>query len=216
MIKHILFDLGNVLIPLKWDRTYDLLEPLLAPEYAALMREKPHEFRRLFLTHSLALERGEIEFHEFLRLTSDILGTELRVDEFERIWCSMFSLDERVVELGKCLSRKDGTWPVSNTSRIHYEFIVCRYPRVKFYKDVALSYKFGVMKPDQEYYRKAIAQFGIDPVSAVFIDDLPENVEGSVKAGMKGIVFRGYSDLLEELKDLGVDISCATERVNEY
>jgi FMN phosphatase YigB (HAD superfamily) len=216
MISHILFDLGNVLIPLRWDRTYDLLEPLLTPEHAALLRRNPREFKDKFLTHSLALERGEIEFDEFLRLTSIILGTELTAPEFERIWCSMFSLDERIVELGECLSRNYGTWLVSNTSRIHYEFIVAEYPRVKFYRDAALSYKFGVMKPDLEYYRKAIAQFGINPADAVFIDDLPENVEGSVKAGMKGIVYRGYSRLLEELEDLGVDVSCVTERCNEY
>jgi glucose-1-phosphatase len=216
MIRHILFDLGNVLIPLKWDRTYDMLEPLLAPDHAVLLRRNPNEFKQLFLTHSLALERGEIEFDEFLRLTSAIFGTELTAPEFERIWVSMFSLDEKVVELGECLSKNYGTWLVSNTSRIHYEFIITEFPRVRFYKDAALSYKFGVMKPDQEYYRKAIAQFGIDPADAVFIDDLPENVEGSVKAGMKGIVYRGYSSLLEELEDLGVDVSCATERFNEY
>ncbi len=42
--------------------------------------------------------------------------------------------------------------------------------------------------------------------SAVFIDDLEENVEGAVRAGISGIVFRGRNQLVQQLQNLGVNV----------
>ena len=109
--------------------------------------------------------------------------------------------------LGESLSQSYGTWLVSNTSRIHYEYIIGRFPRVPFYKGAALSFDLGVMKPSAAYYEKAIEKFGIDPFQAVFVDDLTENVEGAVRAGITGIVFRNRNQLAQELQRLGVNVT---------
>jgi HAD superfamily hydrolase (TIGR01509 family) len=205
-INHILFDLGNVLVPVHLEIAFSKLLPHLPPERARLLTEDRQAFIELLNEPAIALETGVTNRDQFYGAASDILGTDLNRDDFLEIWCNIFSLDEGMISLGESLSESYGTWLVSNTSRIHYEYIIGKFPRVKFYKEAALSFDLGVMKPSSAYYKKAIEKFGIDPFQAVFIDDLAENVEGAVRAGITGIVFRNRNQLVQELKSLDVNV----------
>jgi putative hydrolase of the HAD superfamily len=168
-------------------------------------------FQNLFLDSAVELEMGRLEFDRFHEIMTHLLETRISLDEFHHIWCDIFRLDARMVRLGCSLSRTYGTWLVSNTSEAHYQWIVTKFPEILFYRDAALSYRLGVMKPAAEYYRKALSLFGLNPASCVFIDDLSENVEGAVRAGMIGIVYEGTDRLLEELHNIGVAMSDLTE-----
>jgi glucose-1-phosphatase len=205
-INHILFDLGNVLVPVHWEIAFNKLLPHLPSEPARLLKEDRQAFIDLLNEPAIALETGIADWDQFYGAVSDILGIDLNCNDFLEIWCNIFSLDEGVISLGESLSQSYGTWLVSNTSRIHYEYIIGKFPRVTFYKGAALSFDLGVMKPSAAYYEKAIEKFGIDPFQAVFIDDLTENVEGAVRAGITGIVFRNRNQLAEELQRLGVNV----------
>jgi len=205
-INHILFDLGNVLVPVHWEIAFSKLLPHLPTEPARLLKEDRQAFMDLLNEPAIALETGVTNRDQFYGAVSDILGTDLNRNDFLEIWCNIFSLDEGMILLGESLSQSYGTWLVSNTSRIHYEYIIGKFPRVTFYKGAALSFDLGVMKPSAAYYEKAIEKFGIDPFQAVFVDDLTENVEGAVRAGITGIVFRNRNQLAQELQRLGVNV----------
>ena len=203
-ILDVLFDLGNVLVRFDWDIALRRLAPYLPADMARLLKRDKQAFKMLFHKAGAALERGEIDFDEFHRIMSDRLAINIEKKQFYRIWCDIFELDEDMASLGEELSKDYGTWLVSNTSEAHYQWIIKRFPRVLFYRDAALSFELGVMKPSEKYYSLLIEKFGIDPVSAVFIDDIQENVEGAIRAGMTGIVFRGQDQLVTELGILGV------------
>lgn len=205
-INHILFDLGNVLVPVDWEIAFRKLLPHLPHEPARLLKEDRQAFVDLLSEPAIALETGATDWDQFYEAITAILGTDLNRDDFLEIWCNIFSQDEGMISLGESLSCDHGTWLVSNTSRIHYEYIIEKFPRVMFYKEAALSFDLGVMKPAAAYYEKAIRKFGIDPSQAVFIDDLRENVEGAVRAGIAGIVFRNRNQLVQELQKLGVNV----------
>jgi glucose-1-phosphatase len=214
MIQNILFDLGNVLAPLNWGLAYGRLIPHLPPDLADLCVKDRPAFQGLLAEPAVALETGRIEFAEFYRIARRVLKIDLDEAKFCDIYCRIFSLDEEMVALGEILCNRYGTWLVSNTSRAHYDYIVETFPRVEFYRDAALSFELGVMKPSAEFYEKAIRKFAIDPASSIFIDDLPENVDGAVAAGMTGIVFRNRVRLVNELTRLGVEIPSNKERLN--
>jgi len=214
MIHNILFDLGNVLVPVNWDLAYGRLIPHLPPDLADLCAKDRPAFQGLLVEPAVALETGHIEFDEFYRIVGRILRMDLDEAAFCDVYCRIFSLDEEMVALGEILCERYDTWLVSNTSRAHYDYIVETFPRVEFYRDAALSFQLGAMKPSAEYYEKAIRKFAIDPASAVFIDDLPENVDGAVAAGMTGIVFRNRAQLVNELTRLGVEIPSNKEQPN--
>jgi len=203
-IRDILFDLGNVLVRFDWDIALSRLAPYLSADMASLLKRDKQAFRRLFHEAGAALESGEIDFDEFHRIMSDRLGASIEKTEFHRIWCDIFELDEDMASLGEELSKDYGTWLVSNTSEAHYQWIINKFPRVLFYRDAALSFNLRVMKPSERYYSLLIEEFGIDPAQAVFIDDIQENVEAAIRAGMRGIVFRGRGQLVAELEIIGV------------
>lgn len=205
-ISDILFDLGQVLVPFDRDIGLQRLRPHLPPQQARLLDEDKLAFLDQFSEPADSLEKGEIEFDLFRRVVENILGVRIAGEDFRTIWCDIFSLDHGMVSLGESLAPRYGTWLVSNTSRAHYEWIVGKFPRIAFYKDSALSFELGVMKPSDEYYTKAVDRFGIDPTRSIFIDDLPENVDGAVRAGMHGIVFTGLDTLVDRLREFGVEI----------
>ena len=204
MISNIIFDLGKVLCPFDWTTAYEKLMPHLPARRRRLLVEDRDALKGLFKGPANALESGKIDFDCFRQEMCEILGIRLNGDEFHRIWCDIFRMDEDMVALGERLSTRYGTWLASNTSKVHYEWILARFPRVAFYRAAALSYELGVMKPAPAYYEKAIALFGIEPSLSVFIDDIEENVVGAMRFGMTGILFRSHTLLMEELKGLGV------------
>jgi putative hydrolase of the HAD superfamily len=204
VISDILFDLGKVLVPFDWNIALGRLVRYLTPHHLSLVKKDREAFKSLFHEPSAALERGEIDFARFHTTVMDILDTRIPAKEFRRIWCDIFTLNRQMVELGRTLSDRYGTWLVSNTSRAHYDWILAKFPEIAFYKGAALSFELGVMKPAEEYYEKIIEKFGLDPTRCVFIDDLPENVEAAVQAGMWGIIFTGREQLVERLRELGI------------
>jgi FMN phosphatase YigB (HAD superfamily) len=206
-IRHVLFDLGNVLIPVDWGRAFNRLFPMLPVDKAGLLRRDRTAFQALYEKPFQDLETGRIDFAEFHGAVSEILGISLPMDHFRQVFCDIFRIDLEMVGLGERLSVSHGTWLVSNTSRAHYEWIIANFPRVAFYRDAALSYELGVMKPSNEYYAKMVERFGINPEESVFIDDLEQNVEGAVRCGIRGIVFRDRIQLVRELQALGLVIS---------
>jgi putative hydrolase of the HAD superfamily len=204
MIRNIIFDLGQVLVPFDRGIGSNRLRPHLPGKSALLLTEDPEAFFALFEEPAIELETGRIDFDRFASIMQRILGTRVDRDEFRLIWCDIFRPDEGMVELGERLSARYDTYLASNTSRVHYEWIIGRFPRVVFYRDAALSYELGVMKPDLAYFEKAVEQFGIDPAESVFIDDREENVAAAADAGLHALTFRNRERLVKELMRLGV------------
>ncbi|MFH0825821.1 MAG: HAD family phosphatase [Pseudomonadota bacterium] len=206
MITDIVFDLGQVIAPFDRRRAYIRLLPLLPERWAEMVKRDLSSFESMLAAPAIALESGKMEFEEFSGIVQGILGINLSLDQFLNIWCDLFQMDEDVVGLGTRLSAHYGTWLASNTSKVHYDWIVGRFPRVLFFQAAALSFELGVMKPSRIFFRKAVDMFGIDPGRSVFIDDIPENVEGAVAVGMHGILFTGCHSLVEELRCLGIEL----------
>ena len=204
MIDHILFDLGQVLAPFDRGRSYQRLLPFLSPEKRKFVTGQRQAFEALVEDPAIALETGRIDFGDFQRWVEKIIEASIPPEEFRRIWCDIFWMNDDTIALGEDLSERYGTWLVSNTSRAHYEWILEKFPKVAFYRDAALSFELGIMKPAEEYYLKALEQFGIDPAHCVFVDDLQANVDGAVAVGMYGIVFENLTELVKDLRKLGV------------
>jgi len=72
--------------------------------------------------------------------------------------------------------------------------------RLELFDSVIISSDLGIIKPDPRIYEAAIKQAGFPAEEILFIDDNPENIEGALKSGMKGIVFTELGSLKSELK----------------
>ena len=182
MIEHVIFDLGQVLIPFDWQIAISRLIPYVPPEIRNLIDGNKSAFIRLVAEPGIELETGIINFHEFEVRVQAKLGTKIDSREFHSVWCDIFRADYDMINLGKVLSTRMGTWLASNTSETHYRWVIEHFPEVVFFKKAALSYELGVMKPDLRFFELAARTFGIDPETAVFTDDIEENVDAAVAA----------------------------------
>jgi 2-haloacid dehalogenase len=80
-------------------------------------------------------------------------------------------------------------YALSNWSAETFPFALKRFEFLKWFKGVMLSGEVGLVKPDTKIYDLFLKTFGINPASAVYIDDLESNVEGAAAFGMHGILF---------------------------
>lgn len=67
-----------------------------------------------------------------------------------------------------------------------------------------LSYREHVVKPDPAIYNLLVSRYNLTPAKTVFIDDTPVNIEAAKKLGWKGIIYRDYNQVVDELAALGV------------
>lgn len=76
---------------------------------------------------------------------------------------------------------------------------------LSFLQDVdgaLFSYEVKQIKPEPEIYQTLFERFNLKPEECVFLDDMPENIEGARAQGMAGICFTGYEAANEKLRRL--------------
>ena len=199
MIKAILFDLGNVIVPFDFKRAYAKLGPLCScpvTEISARLRSTDLVSR---------FETGRIASEPFVGELSALLGLKITHSEFCDLWTSVFFEDTLVPEsLIAGLRSRHRLLVLSNTNPIHFSMLKARYPVFSYFDDFVLSYEVGALKPDAKIYRKAIERAECLPEECFFTDDIAINVEAARKNGMDAIQFFSADQLEEELKARGV------------
>jgi len=78
------------------------------------------------------------------------------------------------------------------------------HPCLGLFRDYVVSGLVGCSKPDAAIYRLVCRTGGFEPADAVFIDDVPANVEGAQAIGMAGIHHRSAEQTVAELRALGL------------
>ena len=77
---------------------------------------------------------------------------------------------------------------VTNNDRFSFEM---HFPDVDLhalFDVVVFSSDVGVEKPSARIFTTTLEQLGIDASDAVFVDDVANNVDGAVAAGLQGVV----------------------------
>lgn len=78
-----------------------------------------------------------------------------------------------------------------------------RYVPLELMRVVVDSSAVGVRKPDPAIYHHTLAELGVEPHQAVFVDDTAVNVEAAVELGMHGVVVdAGPADAMDKVRAL--------------
>lgn len=77
--------------------------------------------------------------------------------------------------------------------------LVREFGLYKPFEPCLLSCEIGVEKPAPQAYERLLAELQLPPAEVIFIDDLPENVEGALKMGIDAILFQSIEQLRQEL-----------------
>lgn len=197
----IVFDLGNVLIPFDYNiaiRRFNEIESGLGEKYYDYFMNN-YNIHREF-------ERGNISETEFINHFLNLFDNKISRETFCKIYSEIFTVNEDVTLLLPKLKANYKLVLLSNTNSIHQKYGWQQYEFLKYFDKLILSHQVGSVKPEEKIY-KAVEEFTKQPSEEhLFIDDVPEYIEGAKKLGWSGIVFKGYDNLIKEMESLGIKI----------
>ena len=204
-IDAIIFDFGNVLIDLDYQR--------VIRRFSEVAKKNKEEIEELVVTAPVLqkFEMGMIGPDEFRANFNKLLGTQMGERQFESIWNGMLKsiTKERMNKVLKIGERFD-TFILSNTNLIHeiaYEEMIMeatgKFSLRDFVKEVYYSHEIGMRKPNLNCYNFVIEDIGLYASRMLFLDDRLDNVEAAKKAGMKAIQVFDPDKQLNEIFGLG-------------
>ena len=195
-MRHIVFDLGKVLVHFSYSRLF----PLLRGRGAQLVDVEEFAAR----VDLVEYEHGRLSNAEFLERVNAQLSDPLEAEALEHAWCHIFTPNPQMLQLLRALRPTHRVYIISNTSDLHWRYLKERFALEQLCDDCFASCEIGLMKPATEIYRLAEQRFGFKPDEAVFIDDRHENVAGAIACGWGGIHHLCYGETLEQLRQLGL------------
>jgi len=202
MVKHIVFDLGGVLVD--WD-----------PRYLYRKIFETEQEIEYFLTNIC-----DPDWNELQDAGRDLaVGTSERIAKFPTFkseieafygrWIEMLGgPNQPVVDLlGMLVAQGDyNLFSITNWS--HQTFPIARklYSFLSCFQDIVISGVEKVKKPDPKIYQILLDRQQIQASECLFIDDNLRNIEAARQMGMAAIQYKGYEKLMLEMKNFGVKL----------
>ncbi len=195
MIKTIIFDLGNVIVPFELDNGVKILESFCDIGHVEI-REK------IFASEEIRqFETGKISAAAFFEHLVSLLSVKIRYEDFVHAWNSIFSLEPLISEnLIANLAAKYRLLILSDTNELHFEFIRQHFPILRHFDDFVVSYEVGFLKPAPEMFQAAVEKAQCLPNECFFTDDREGNVEGAKTFGIDAVQFISAKQFELELK----------------
>lgn len=195
-VKHLIFDLGGVLLDIDPQRTVKSFEALGLTNVI-----KPGGWgykQEVFLQ----MEEGKLTDDEFRNGVRELLPAPVSDAEIDRAWCAMLiDFPAERVSLLKQLESKFNLYLFSNTNNIHVDYFHKLFHHKfgfsmsdLFVKDY-YSNQINSRKPSLESFQFVLRDAAINPQETLFIDDSKENVAGAERAGMHAFHLNGETSL---------------------
>ena len=184
-IKHIIFDLGGVIL--------DIDEKMAVHELQKRGVDVSLVSGEAFQSIDSRFERGILTAASFRRKVKELFGLPKLSDaDFDYIWNAIL-LDiprERIHALEE-IKEHYQIFLMSNTNEIHYDLYV-RDLQLRFgYKQFDdlfdksyFSFDVHLLKPDPLFFELILEQQGLKPEETLFIDDSPANIEVARQMGI--------------------------------
>lgn len=198
-IRHIVFDIGKVLIHYDPNLPFSRLIP-------------DEEERRWFFenvcTHDWNIEqdRGRTWEEAETLLIAEHPAHEENIRGFRRHWHEMVPHayeDSAALMTGLIEAGHDVTM-LTNFAADTFAEARQRFPFLDRPRGVTVSGEVGFIKPEREIYDLHARTFGLEPAATIFIDDSQKNVDGAKAAGWQAVLFTDAKTLEKDLTRLGV------------
>ncbi|EGF17021.1 HAD family phosphatase [Streptococcus sanguinis] len=199
MIKHLVFDLGNVLIEWNSEKILTYFEP---------EKERQQVLRQVIFESGVwhQTDRGERSLKE---ACEEVLA-QLDVSYHSAVKNILYHWYE-VVHVYSGLQERIRLWSdqgyriyiLSTTCEIFYHIekagLLPIYPLLSGY---ILSSEVGVVKPEAEIYQKLLKKYNLNPVESVFIDDIQANLDTAAELGFETILSTSETENIRAMETL--------------
>jgi HAD superfamily hydrolase (TIGR01509 family) len=187
-VKNIIFDLGGVIMEIDVKQTLNAFSELGLKNIHEMFG---HGFAASFFSDH---ESGKISDEVFLGEIKKLLKGEISDEAVVTAWNALllcFPPDR--IALLRDLKSRYRLFLFSNTNAIHQKKFREIY-RKSFpgeledhFEKAYYSHLLGHRKPDIAGFKQIIRENALDPKQTLFVDDALMNVEGAIKAGLRGL-----------------------------
>lgn len=201
MINTIVLDIGNVLAHFRW------MEYLEDCGYTDEVKQKIGK-ATVRSNRWNELDRGVIDetklFTECCKEEPSVEKEILQLfeDVSQLVWEYDYSTD--FIRGLKANGYK--VYLLSNYARFTFQYAKENFGFIKQVDGGIISYEVKCTKPEATIYQLLIDKYHIQPEEAVFLDDLPANLEGAKPFGFHTIQVKSYEQAVEDLQKLGVNV----------
>ncbi|MDO5554233.1 MAG: HAD family phosphatase [Planctomycetia bacterium] len=201
-IRFIYFDLGNVLVNFSVQRMLvQVAELVQCPEET--VREAIFGNRKY-----TALELGEISSAEYYELVCRELPTSPAPEALLEATNNIFWVNDAILPTIRYLAKLNFPRGIlSNTGPGHWNYIQTTFDCITslFPQHQIASYQVKCIKPFPKIYEHALldAQREVPDLTAaevLFVDDLPDNVQGALDFGFAAATYTSVADLVTTLR----------------
>ena len=195
-IEAVIFDLGNAIIPVDFDRTVQAFVALGGKKAGELY----HYAGQINLFEEL--ERGEISRKEFLARVRPELSYASDPEIVDGWNAMLHYIDYSTFEYLNKLRPRFKTYVLSNINTYHAEWIDRAMRSAEsdntiyqYFDHVFYSHEIGHRKPEYGAWQCIIEQEGIQAQQTLFIDDKKENIEAAKALGFNGLLWNPSCDI---------------------
>ena len=200
-IRHIIFDLGGVLID--WN-----------PRYVYRQIFKTEEETEWFLENVTTSEWNENQDagYPLHKATEELVAKhpewEPEIKAYYGRWLEMLGDQiHKTVEILQQLKKtgKYKLYALTNWSAETFPHALERFDFFKLFDGIVVIGEEKMKKPSAAFYKIIIDRYHLDPSKTIFIDDSLRNVKGAEAVGIMGIHFHNPSQLKEALQRMGIE-----------
>lgn len=195
-IRGVYFDFGGVLA-----RTEDRAPRARLAESLGM---SPREIEQAVFESQSAIQAslGTISEEEHWRnVLRSLHLPEGENDRFRQAFFEGEIWDQELFDFLRCLRGKLRVGLISN-AWTGLRRVIASHGYEDAFDTMIISAEVGVAKPERHIYQLALQKLGLLPAEAVFVDDMPANVEGARTVGMHALQFTRTAEVLEELNRL--------------
>lgn len=202
-IKTIIFDLGNVIIPLEnekhwWNEVF--LE--IFENTQAIQQLRESQFFVLY-------EKGAMTSKGFLEKLQIYLKPEYQEKDIIQRWNALLKvIPEHRLDFLRTLKKKYKILLLSNTNEIHLDFIIAALVEshgndmlADIFDHCFYSYLMKEVKPDAAIYLKVLQEQNLVAEECLFLDDKQENLNHAQKLGIRTKLHLPHQEIHIELQE---------------
>lgn len=190
-IKHIIFDLGGVLLNIDYNLTEQAFKDLGISNFHELYSQLQQT--NLFND----LEIGKINRYEFAAQLRALTNIELNDEQIFLAWNAMLlNFPLRRLQILQQMRLYYDLVLLSNTNEIHEEAFTQHFKNnytvsiTTFFDKVYFSHHMGMRKPSAEIFQHILAELNFAPAHTLFIDDSPQHIEAASALGIQTIYLK--------------------------
>jgi putative hydrolase of the HAD superfamily len=188
-VRGIVFDIGNVLIDIDYQKTVSEFQKLANRDFSKIVSYTSQE--EFFNQY----ERGEISTADFIMTIKKHLKPETTEEQIIAAWNTMLvDYPHQKIELLEGLKTDFSLFALSNINEMHISLMDSNIKRLygkekfrEYFQKAFYSNEIGMRKPEKRIYDFLVSESGFSAEQLLFIDDKKENLIPASALGIQTI-----------------------------